>query len=207
MTPIRSFRALITVLTLPTLVAVAGCDSGKKADEAEAADGEAEPAAVDDDETLPEPEPPLDTGPMEATAETGAAEETTEAETGAADGEPAEDEGDGDDEKAADDGDEVKKDPEPKNNGGGSNKKAEQRAQGKELFEKKCKTCHGLDGKGSEKYRKKVPDLPSLVKTKLSQSKVVSVVTNGVPDTKMKAYKSKLSGEEIESVAVYVKSL
>jgi mono/diheme cytochrome c family protein len=77
---------------------------------------------------------------------------------------------------------------------------------GKPIFEAKCKSCHGIDGKGDTTIGKKV-DIPSLSKTSLSKSKIVSVVESGVPDTKMKAYKDKLSKEEIDAVAAYVKKL
>jgi cytochrome c5 len=77
---------------------------------------------------------------------------------------------------------------------------------GKPLFETKCKSCHGLDGKGDTTIGKKV-DIPSLVKTKLGKAKIVTLVTNGVADTKMKAFKDKLSKEEIDAVSDYVKKL
>lgn len=77
---------------------------------------------------------------------------------------------------------------------------------GKPLFEAKCKSCHGIDGKGDTTIGKKV-DIPSLSKTKLGTSKIVSIIESGVPDTKMKGYKGKLSKEEIDAVAAYVKKL
>ncbi len=207
-------RTLLSFSIASTLACASACDSGKKPGD-EAADGEAQPA-VDDDETEPEPEPepeqpPADTGPLEAVAD-----ETGEAD--ADDAQPADDDDDAqptddddDDAQPADDDEKTSAaSATPKKGSGGSASKggnAEQLAAGKELFRKKCKTCHGLDGKGSDKYREKVPDLPSLAKTKLSKAKVVSIVTDGVPDTKMKAYKSKLEADEIEAVSVYVKSL
>jgi hypothetical protein len=77
---------------------------------------------------------------------------------------------------------------------------------GKPLFETKCKSCHGIDGKGDTTIGKKV-EIPSLVKTKLAKGKIVSTINDGVPDTKMKGYKDKLSKDEIDAIAVYVKKL
>jgi mono/diheme cytochrome c family protein len=76
----------------------------------------------------------------------------------------------------------------------------------KALFEGKCKSCHGSDGKGDTTIGKKVK-IPSLAGTKLSKSDAVKKITDGVPDTKMKGYKDKMSKEEIDAVAAYVKKL
>ena len=77
---------------------------------------------------------------------------------------------------------------------------------GKTVYLKKCKSCHGADGKGDTKIGKKV-DIPSLAGTKMSKSKIKGVIENGVKDTKMKAYKSKLSAEEIDNITAFVKTL
>lgn len=76
----------------------------------------------------------------------------------------------------------------------------------KSIFEGKCKSCHGADGKGDTTIGKKV-NIPSLSGTSLSKAKIVSTIENGVPDTKMKAYKDKLSKDEINALADYVKKL
>jgi mono/diheme cytochrome c family protein len=77
---------------------------------------------------------------------------------------------------------------------------------GKALYLAKCKSCHGTDGKGDTTIGKKV-DIPSLIGTKLGKDKVVSVIEKGVPDTKMKGYKGKMTDEEIDAVAAFVKKL
>ncbi len=87
-------------------------------------------------------------------------------------------------------------------------------ADGKAVYMKKCKKCHGEDGKGQTKMGKKhkAPDFTDAGwQGKNSKSKVVKDTTNGVvkPDgtkTKMKAFKDKLSAEEISAVADYVKA-
>ena len=65
----------------------------------------------------------------------------------------------------------------------------------KALFEGKCKSCHGSDGKGDTTIGK------------ISKSDAVKKITDGVPDTKMKGYKDKMTKEEIDAVAAYVKKL
>ena len=93
------------------------------------------------------------------------------------------------------------KDP-PKDNGDATASKID----AKSIYDGKCKSCHGADGKGDTTIGKKV-NIPSLAGSSLSKAKVVATIENGVPDTKMKGYKDKLSKEEIDAVANYVKKL
>lgn len=211
-------RALLPLCLALALGACAGepakSDDGGKADGAkDTGDKPEEPAAT--------AEPAAgETGAAEPAAETGAAaagetgeaaaDETGEAaagETGeAADGETGEAP-----EAAAEDGGDAKKDDDEKGDNkkkGGDKKAAKADLElGKKMYLKKCKNCHAPDGAGSEKFAKKVDNLPSLKKTKLSLAKVKKITMNGVPDTKMKGYKSKLSAEEIDAVAAFVKTL
>lgn len=78
---------------------------------------------------------------------------------------------------------------------------------GKPLYEAKCKSCHGLDGKGTEAMKKKdIPDLTDKAwQTGHSKAKVIDAVTKGIDGTPMKAFKDKLKPEEIEAIAAYVK--
>ena len=69
---------------------------------------------------------------------------------------------------------------------------------------KKCKSCHGADGKGQTTFGKKL-DLASI--TPLGLSKIKKAVVNGVAGTKMKSYKNKLSAQEIDDVSAFAKSL
>lgn len=77
-------------------------------------------------------------------------------------------------------------------------------SKGRELFAKKCKGCHGEDGKGQTKIGIELK-IPSMASTKLSVAKIAEIIRNGVPDTKMKAFRQKLSPEEITAIATYVK--
>ena len=80
---------------------------------------------------------------------------------------------------------------------------------GKPLYDKHCKVCHAADGKGTEGMKKNnIPDLTDKAWQKgHSKGKVVDVLNKGVDGTKMKAFKDKLSADEIAAVATYVKKL
>lgn len=80
---------------------------------------------------------------------------------------------------------------------------------GKPLYEAKCKSCHALDGKGTEAMKKKdVPDLTDKAwQTAHSKAKIIAAVTNGVEGSPMKSFKDKLKPEEIDAIATYVKKL
>ena len=80
---------------------------------------------------------------------------------------------------------------------------------GKPLYEKYCKGCHGLDGKGSAAMQaNNIPDLSSPEwQAGHDLAKVVAVLELGVENTKMKAFKTKMSPEELAAVAAYVKTL
>jgi mono/diheme cytochrome c family protein len=77
------------------------------------------------------------------------------------------------------------------------------------LYDKHCKSCHAIDGSGTEAMKKNsIPDLTDKAwQAKHSKAKIVAAIVNGVPDTKMKSYKDKLSAEEIDAVAALVKKM
>jgi mono/diheme cytochrome c family protein len=80
---------------------------------------------------------------------------------------------------------------------------------GKALYESKCKSCHAIDGKGTAAMQKnKIPNLTDpAFQAEHDRAKIVTAVTEGVKDTKMQSFKAKLKPEEIEAIAVYVKTL
>lgn len=78
-------------------------------------------------------------------------------------------------------------------------------ADGKAVYMKKCKKCHGPDGKAQTKMGKKYEMDP--IPGKLDKAKIIKVVKNGKANTKMKSFKEKLSAEEIDAVAAFVKTL
>lgn len=82
---------------------------------------------------------------------------------------------------------------------------------GKVVYEKNCKKCHGDNGKGNDKVagalkidRAKL-DLNDKETTDKKDGEWERVVNDGAG--KMKGYKDKLSKEEISAVIIYVKSL
>ncbi len=79
----------------------------------------------------------------------------------------------------------------------------------KALFNKKCAMCHGEDGKAQTKMGQK-HKIDSFVdaawQAKESDEEIRKAISDGVPDTKMKAWKSKLSAAEIDGLAKYVRT-
>ncbi len=78
-----------------------------------------------------------------------------------------------------------------------------------QLYNKHCKNCHGSDGKAETKMGKK-HEIDSFAdaewQAKHSDDKIRDVIANGKPKTKMKAYKSKLSAEQIDALVKHVRS-
>jgi cytochrome c oxidase cbb3-type subunit 2/cytochrome c oxidase cbb3-type subunit I/II len=81
---------------------------------------------------------------------------------------------------------------------------------GKELYTKSCTSCHGATGKGdgpaSKAFKTMPADLGAAVKGK-SEADVVKFIKEGKPDLKPPHKKPKLTDEEIQAVAKYVKTL
>ncbi len=73
----------------------------------------------------------------------------------------------------------------------------------KALFASKCAGCHGPDGKGQTNMGKKLgaKDLTALGE---SEAAIAKVIEEGKPP-KMLSYKSKLTEEQIKSLAAFVK--
>ena len=79
-------------------------------------------------------------------------------------------------------------------------------------WKKHCASCHGMDGKGDTAMGKKnkVEDLSSAEwqgNKKHTDTFIRDAIANGVPDTKMKAFKDKLSDEEIGEMVAYIRAL
>jgi mono/diheme cytochrome c family protein len=190
-----AIRSLFAATTALLLLATAACDkpeekkAEKKAEDKKAEEVKAvEPPPVEPPPVEPPPvEPPVEPPPVDPPADTGAAADA---------GEPA---ADGGAEKA-----EPK--PEPKPEPKSEPEPTAAKIDGKAIFDAKCDSCHGADGKGDTTIGKKV-NIPSLAGTKLSKSKIIATTESGVPDTKMKGFKDKLTADEIAAVATYVGKL
>ena len=82
-------------------------------------------------------------------------------------------------------------------------------AKGEAVFAK-CKSCHGSDGKADTKEgrKSKIADMStSEWQSKHSDAEIKKVIAEGKADTKMKAYKDKLSDAEIDGLVKYVRTL
>lgn len=224
----RSIPNLLIFLLVGGLLA--SCDKGSAPNEAEAKpDAESVPAQEElDDPTRAGDEAGGTAGVAEAVQASGG--------TAAAGGEGldetagpdeaiaavSKDEGDeGDEPKRGDDG-KPASDPQQKTSGTQPSKKPADAAkpaqsgdeptlaQGKEIFTKRCRTCHGGTGAADTKMGKKhdIPDWTQAGwKTKWPVSKVRDITANGKAGTKMKAFKDKLSAEELDIVSKYAYSL
>lgn len=77
------------------------------------------------------------------------------------------------------------------------------------IYDKSCKNCHGADGKAQTKMGKK-HEIDSFAdaawQAKHSDDELRDAITNGVPKTKMKAYKDKLTAEQITALVAKVRS-
>ena len=70
------------------------------------------------------------------------------------------------------------------------------------IYNAKCTACHGKDGKGTSTGKKM--GAPSIASLKDGEAEIAAVIANG--KGKMTAYKGKLSPEEIDALAKYVKN-
>jgi mono/diheme cytochrome c family protein len=78
-----------------------------------------------------------------------------------------------------------------------------------EIFEQRCKLCHGADGRGKTKkgIESKAPNFAGPRWQKhTTDDEIREAITNGVPKTKMKAFKDKLTPGQIEALAKYVRA-
>ena len=81
-------------------------------------------------------------------------------------------------------------------------------ADGKALFEKNCRKCHG-DGQPSPGIKKLFPEIPiwdEAFFAKRTEADIVAVLTNG-KGKNMKPWKEVLSAEEMAAIAKYIRTL
>src|SRR3954468_12375111 len=78
-----------------------------------------------------------------------------------------------------------------------------------DVWEKRCTFCHGADGKSQTKKGKQYK-APNFTKAKWQKTttddEIVDAITNGVPKSKMPAFKEKLSAEEIKSLVPFLRA-
>ena len=78
---------------------------------------------------------------------------------------------------------------------------------GADLFKTKCAMCHGADGKGETAMGKRlgIKDLGSADVQKQSDSDLTAGITKG--KGKMPAYDGKLTGDQIQELVKFVRTL
>jgi mono/diheme cytochrome c family protein len=209
----------LTALLIPSLAGLLGCDAGpaKEAPDTKAADV----APADEAEIAVQPQLGASTGAPEPPAGT-AAEEASDAARRFATAMKAVDTATAEDVLAAPEPEKpttvTKKKPVPKKTAPDSDAdgpkekptetKAADSAKGKTVFMAKCKSCHGVNGNADTKIGKK-QDIPSWKepgwKGKWPLAKIEDIVKDGKSGTKMKAFKTKLSPEEIKAVSQYAR--
>ena len=78
-----------------------------------------------------------------------------------------------------------------------------------EVWDKRCVFCHGVDGQSQTKKGKQYK-APNFTKAKwqkhTTDEEIIEAITNGVPKTKMAAFKDKLSAEEIHSMVPFLRA-
>lgn len=84
-------------------------------------------------------------------------------------------------------------------------------AKGKGIFQAKCVTCHGPEGKGDgpvgHKLKPPAGDFTSAGSKKKSETELLAIIQDGKPKTAMVAWKSQLSEAEIQDLLAYVLTL
>lgn len=84
-------------------------------------------------------------------------------------------------------------------------------AKGKVIYQAKCVTCHGPEGKGDGPIGKalKPPagDFSSAESKKKSSDELQNLIANGKPKTAMMAWSKQLNEAEIQDVLAYVLAL
>jgi mono/diheme cytochrome c family protein len=78
-----------------------------------------------------------------------------------------------------------------------------------QIFEKRCTLCHGADGRSQTKKGRqyKAPDFTSRKwQRTTTDEEIADAIANGVPKTKMAAFREKLSQDEIRALIPYLRA-
>jgi len=82
---------------------------------------------------------------------------------------------------------------------------------GKSIYQSKCVTCHGPEGKGDGpvgiKLKPPAGNFSSAESKKKSANDLQEIIENGKPKTSMKAWKKQLNETEMQDVLAYVLTL
>jgi len=80
---------------------------------------------------------------------------------------------------------------------------------GADLYKTKCAMCHGPDGKGETAMGKRLgtKDLGSADVQKQSDGDLTTVITKGKGKGKMPGYEGKLTGDQIQELVKFIRTL
>lgn len=87
------------------------------------------------------------------------------------------------------------------------------RADGKEIFDKNCKACHGPDGKGSAtmatglKVEASLLDLTKAATKGKPDADLAKIIADGKEGTKMTGFGKKLTPDQITELVTFTKGL
>lgn len=74
---------------------------------------------------------------------------------------------------------------------------------GKRTYSSACTSCHGLDGRGTER----APNIANTAKIQaLSNAEIAGIISNGLPEGGMPAFPA-LSGVQVRSIVAYLRTL
>jgi mono/diheme cytochrome c family protein len=81
----------------------------------------------------------------------------------------------------------------------------ESTATAEDIWKSRCKGCHKETGEGSQE--KKVPDFRDATwQSKHSDDKIRESILNGEADTKMKAFKGKMTDAQLDAIIKYIRA-
>ncbi len=80
----------------------------------------------------------------------------------------------------------------------------QQRALGRAVYNKRCASCHGGNGKGKTKLGERF-NIPSITRT--PGARLARAIRHGVPGTRMRPYGGKLSARELKAVTSFARAL
>lgn len=86
---------------------------------------------------------------------------------------------------------------------------AEEAPDGAAIYRAKCKSCHGADGRADTKIGRqgKIEDFSTAAwQAEFTDAKILEVLNDGVKNTKMKAYKDRLTPAELDAVAKHLRT-
>ena len=78
-----------------------------------------------------------------------------------------------------------------------------------DVWDKRCVFCHGADGKSQTKKGKQYK-APNFTRDRwqkhTTDDEIIDAITNGVPKSKMPAFKEKLSPDEIKAMVPFLRA-